>query len=491
MIALANFSVVRMVAADQRASFQLFHAVWPIVLVSTVAVILVMSLLYHALGEIMKELADREKDAVILGLHDALTGLANRVLLNDRLAMAIERQFRNQEDFAILMLDLDHFKTVNDVMGHHAGDQLLQGVAGRLREMLRETDTIARLGGDEFVIIQANVGKAGAVRRLCSRLVKELSKPFEIDGRPVTVGVSIGCTLSDRAGSNVEEYMRRSDIALYKAKKSGRNCYRFFSIAMDAQVQRRARIENDLRAALKRGEGLEVHFQPQVDRNGVIQGVESLLRWFHPVFGNLPPSEIVPIAEEIGLINAVGEFVFREACRVAGKWPDLFVAVNISMKQFSRSSSLSERFKNIAAEANVPTKRIELELTETALVRRDDCGSQITTLRAHGFRIALDDFGTGLSSLSSLRRFQVDKIKLDKSFADDTDRHRNIAILKSAVMLAHTLGLEVVAEGIENVEQEEVAIQAGCDGLQGYRYAQPMTEQDLGIFLSQSVEEAA
>jgi len=491
MIALANFSIVQMVATDQRASFRRFQSIWPIVLVSTIAVILVMSLLYHALKEIMKELADREKDAVVFGRHDALTGLANRTLLNDRLAMAVERHTRNQEDFAVLMLDLDHFKTVNDVMGHYAGDELLRGVSARLRDMLRETDTIARVGGDEFVIVQTDVDKPAAVRRLCARLIKELSRPFTIDGRDVTVGVSIGCALSDRGKGDSTEYMRRSDIALYKAKGAGRNCFRFFSTAMDAQVQRRAQIETDLRAALVRREGLAVYYQPQVDRNGTVKGIESLLRWQHPTFNTLSPSEIVPIAEEIGLINDLGEFVFGEACRAARQWPHLFVAVNVSMRQFSRSSSLSERLKKMATESGVPPERIELELTETGLVSREDCESQIKSLHAQGFRIVLDDFGTGFSSLSYLRRFQVDKIKLDRTFAEDDSPLKSIAILKSAVMLAHTLGMEVIAGGIETIEQEDVALQAGCDGLQGYRYAMPMTWDGLSDYLNPAARAAA
>lgn len=484
MIALANFSIVRMLATDQWASFRLFQTIWPIVLVSTIAVILVMSVLYHALREIMKELADREEEAVIFGLHDSLTGLANRVLLSDRLGMAIERHSRNQENFAVLMLDLDHFKAVNDVMGHPAGDQLLRGVAHRLGGLLRETDTIARVGGDEFVIVQTNVGQSATVGRLCTRLIKELSKPFDIDGRTVTVGVSIGCVVSDKGRKDATEYMRRADIALYAAKNMGRNCFQFFSGAIDAQVQRRACIETDLRDALSRREGLEVHYQPQVDRSGFVKGFEALLRWHHPRFGNLSPNEVVPIAEETGLINDLGEFVFREACNAARLWPDLIVAVNVSMKQFSKTSCLSKKLGKIAVEAGVPAHRMELELTESALINPEDCEAQISDLRAQGFRIALDDFGSGFSSLSYLRRFQVDKIKLDKSFADDTDPLRSIAILKSAVMLAHTLGLEVVAEGIETAEHEGVAKQAGCDGFQGYHYAAPMTWGSLAEFLT-------
>ncbi|GAC1582088.1 MAG: hypothetical protein NVS3B5_16380 [Sphingomicrobium sp.] len=479
MVVLANFSIVRFLAVGQTTSFELFHTIWPVLLFSTVAVILVMSLLYSALQDIIREMAKRERDAVEFSLHDPLTGLGNRVLLHDRITSAVERYARSGEGFAVLMLDLDNFKTVNDVLGHHMGDQLLKCVAQRLKALMRETDTVARLGGDEFVIIQTSVGSASVVPRMCARIIKELSEPFQIEGHEVIVGVSIGSALCGNEGVTATEYLRRSDIALHKAKNKGRDCACTFSATMDAEVQRRAIIQADLREALRKGKGLEVHYQPQVDAKGAIQGVEALLRWTHPVFGILSPTEVVPIAEESGLIDKLGDFVFREACQIARRWPNLSVAVNVSPKQFSKSARLSERFRSIAVEFGVPCSQIELEITESVFLQGVDCERHIKMLRSQGFRVALDDFGTGYSSLSYLRRFKVDRIKLDKSFAEDQNVHSSIAILRAAVLLAHTLGLEVIAEGIETAEQEQVALQAGCDGLQGYRYGSAMPSDGL------------
>ena len=475
MIVVVNFCIIQILADSRSNPAELFHVIWPVVLIATVAITLVMSFLYNALEEIMLEMERREREAVAFGMLDPLTGLANRIRLNDRLSTSIERRLRKNEKFALLMLDLDHFKKVNDVLGHQAGDEMLKGVAGRLSALSRDTDTVARLGGDEFVIIQTDVKRAADVQHLCGRISQELAKPFLIDGRELTVGVSIGSVLADLANGDATEYMRRVDIALYKAKADGRNCIRFFSDTMDAEVQRRARIEDDLRKALSGGEGLEVHYQPQIDAHGNIKGVEALLRWTHPVFGDLRPTEVVPIAEEVGLIEQLGEFVFRDACRTARNWPELFLAVNISPMQFTKSAHLSERLKQIAEEIGVPCEQIELEITESVFIKHGhECEKHIKTLREQGFRVALDDFGTGYSSLSYLRRFQVDKIKLDKSFADDQNVQGSVAIIRAAVMLAHALGLEVVAEGIETAEQEQVALEAGCDGLQGYRYAAAM-----------------
>lgn len=476
----------------QASTIDLFRSIWPIALVSTIAILLVMSFLYNALQEIMSEMERRECVALEFGMRDPLTGLANRILLHERLAGSIERHRRNGENFALLMLDLDHFKKVNDLLGHQAGDELLKGVASRLNALSRETDTIARLGGDEFVVVQTNINGIASVEHLCRRISKELAKPFVIAGREVSVAVTIGSVVAGQAKGDVTDYLRRADIALYKAKDSGRNCFRLFSDSMDAEVHRRASIEDALRKSLSSGRGLEVHYQPQIDSSGQVKGVEALLRWIHPVLGNLAPSEVVPIAEEIGLIEKLGEFVFRDACRTAQKCPDLFVAVNISPLQFAKTARLSESLKQIAEEAGVSCAQIELEITENVFIEQgQNCESHIKALREQGFRIALDDFGTGYSSLSYLRRFQVDKIKLDKSFADDQNLQGSVAIIRAAVVLAHTLGLEVVAEGIETAEQEQVALEAGCDGLQGYRYAAAMPADRLIEYLQSPLRAVA
>lgn len=479
-IVVANFCTVWILAAAGADVLHLFRSIWPLVLTTTVMVVLVMSFLHDSLQSILKEMDETTQVAIARGMYDPLTGLANRVLLEDRLRQAIERRQRTGENFALLMLDLDHFKKVNDVLGHHAGDELLMSVAKRLRKLTRETDTVARLGGDEFVVVQSGVSSERDAQLLCHRIVNILGEPIVINGREVKAGASIGAILGDQTNGDASEYMRLADIALYRAKDDGRNTFRFFTDAMDAQVHRRADIEQALRQALPSGSGLEVHYQPQIDIYGHVTGLEALLRWNHPEYGYLEPSEVIPIAEEVGLIDALGSFVFRRACETASRFPHLSVAVNVSAHQFARATRLADTLKRIADRAGVSCAQLEIEITENAFVDRGpECEMQINALRASGFRIALDDFGTGYSSLSYLKRFKVDKIKLDKSFADYGDLHNSVALIRAVVVLAHTLGLQVVLEGIESAEQEQVALEAGCDGFQGYRYGKAVPVEEI------------
>lgn len=479
-IVVANFCTVWILAAAGADVLHLFRSIWPLVLTTTVIIVLVMSFLHDSLQNILREMDETAQSAISRGMYDPLTGLANRVLLEDRLRQAIERLRRNGENFALLMLDLDHFKKVNDVLGHHAGDELLTSVAKRVNALTRETDTVARLGGDEFVVVQSGISSERDAQLLCRRIVDSLGEPMLVNGREVKAGASIGAILGDQTNGEASEYMRLADIALYRAKDDGRNTFKFFTDAMDAQVHRRANIEQALRQVLPSGTGLEVHYQPQIDVYGQVTGLEALLRWNHPKYGRLEPSEIVPIAEEVGLIDDLGLYVFKQACGIAARFPHLSVAVNVSALQFARSTNLAGTLKKIADQAGVSCAQLEIEITENAFVERGpECEKQINSLRASGFRIALDDFGTGYSSLSYLRRFNVDKIKLDKSFADYGDLHNSVALIRAVVVLAHTLGLQVVVEGIESAEQEQVALEAGCDGFQGYRYGRAVPAEEL------------
>ncbi len=479
-IVVANFYTVWVLAAAGAHVMHLFQSIWPLVLTTTVIIVLVMSSLHGALQSILMEMDETAQLAISRGMYDPLTGLANRVLLADRLTQAIERRRRTGDNFALLMFDLDHFKKVNDVLGHQAGDELLKSVATRVTALTRETDTVARLGGDEFVLVQSNISTVKDAQALCRRIFDSLGEPILISGREVNVGASIGAIFGGQTNGDASEYMRLADIALYRAKDGGRSTFRFFTDEMDAQVHRRVNIEQALRKILPTGTGLEVHYQPQIDVQGRVTGLEALLRWNHPEYGCLEPSEVIPIAEEVGLINELGCFVFKHACETAARFPHLSVAVNISALQFAKQIQLADTLKQIAARAGVSCAQMEIEITENAFVERgQECERQINALRACGFRIALDDFGTGYSSLSYLRRFSVEKIKLDKSFANYGDLQNSVALIRAVVVLAHTLGLQVVVEGIESAEQEQVALEAGCDGFQGYRYGRAVPAEEL------------
>ena len=481
---LTNFATVTLVRDETKVGIELFSSIWPIALTSAVAVVLVMSFLYKSLVDLVQELEEREASAQHQALHDQLTGLANRALLEDRLAQALTRYRRTGEQVAMLMLDLDRFKQVNDTLGHNAGDRLVQEVGERLRSLVRETDTVARIGGDEFAIVQISPKGEADVRRLCERIIAVIREPFLIGEREARVGVSIGAVFASKDVSEASELLRKADITMYRAKAAGRDCFRIFTEAMDADVQRRDQIESSLRCELRAGAGLELHYQPVLGSRGAVCGLEGLLRWNHPTLGAVPPGEIIPIAEECGVIGELGQIAFRDACRAARRWPDLAVSVNVSPIQF-RHQGFAASLRRIAAEEGVQCAQIELEITEGLFIEHGAlCGEAIQALRRDGFRIVLDDFGTGYSSLSCLRRFPVDKIKLDRSFFDVAARDQSIAIIRAAVTLGHAMELDVVAEGISCAEEEQIALEAGCDALQGHLYAPAMPADSVDAFLA-------
>ena len=483
LIVVTNYLILHIAGRPGASASELVWLLLPIALPSSIAVILIMSSLYHALREVMGELEQGRLEALNQAQHDALTGLANKRLLEDRVEQAIARSKRG-ESFAVLMLDLDDFKRVNDLLGHQAGDLLLKEAAARLTRLVRETDTVARFGGDEFLILQTEVERPEDVHRLCARINEHMQQPYRVGDRDVRLPVTVGAVLAtDRLGDGAD-YVRAADMALYAAKAGGKNCFRFFSQEMDALLQRRDRLETDLKQALETGEGLEVHFQPQLDGSGRVAGAEALFRWHHSELGDIPAVEAIGLAEDCRLIDVLGERVLREAARFAKAWPSLSVAVNISPAQFLRSSDLAAELGRIVTEEGVRPSQIELEITERLLVREEDgCEGQIARLRKLGFGIALDDFGTGYSSLSYLRRFKVDRLKLDRTFALNAEINESVAIVRAAVGLAHSLGLEVVAEGIETPLQERVAFEAGCDAVQGHLYAPPMTAEMFEQYL--------
>jgi diguanylate cyclase (GGDEF)-like protein/PAS domain S-box-containing protein len=438
----------------------------------------------------------REAEARIrhMAHHDALTGLPNRVLLRDRLGQALARARREGEAVAVLCLDLDGFKAVNDALGHAAGDRLLEAVAARLAASVREADTVARLGGDEFAVVQAGLAQPEAADALARRLVEALSRPFPLEGgHEAAVGTSVGVALFPADGDGPDGLLRRADLALYRAKAEGRGAHRFFEEAMDARLQARTALERDVRRALAE-ERFELHYQPQVDlATGRVTGAEALLRWTDPERGPVPPSEFVPLAEETGLIVPLGEWALRAACGEASRWPaPLRVAVNLSPVQF-RKPGLAATVARVLRETGLEASRLELEITEGVLLRDTEATvAELRALRALGVRVAMDDFGTGYSSLGYLRRFPFDKIKIDRAFVADLGRSADAAaIVRAVVGLGHGLGMRANAEGVETAEQAAMLKAAGCGEVQGYHFGRPMPAGEFAALAAAEVRGTA
>jgi diguanylate cyclase (GGDEF)-like protein len=427
------------------------------------------------------ELQAKEAQAHHLAYHDVLTGLPNRAMFNDKADTALLRT-RHGENMAIVLLDLDRFKNVNDRFGHFAGDELIQQVAKRLKRVLRGSDTMARLGGDEFAILLERKEHTENIEQTLEGILDQLRRPYEIVGNQAHIGVSMGVALAPECGTDRTDLMRKADIALYRAKDEGRDCYRYFTESMDETVQLRASLEADLRDALASGKGgLSVNYQPLVDSEGrKVTALEALVRWDHPQRGSIPPQLFVPVAEETGLISALGDWVMREACKVASDWPKLTVAINLSPIQFC-DETFAGRVCAIVREAGVSPHQIELEVTEgVVLDQNESVRGALRRLRQEGFRIALDDFGTGYSSLSYLREFDVDRIKIDKSFVQNLGHNLDAgAIVTAVVTLGHAMGLQVTAEGVETSDQEEFLRSAGCNMLQGFLFSEAVPADKL------------
>ena len=405
--------------------------------------------------------------------HDALTDLPNRVLLNDRLEYALGR-VQHGEMVAVHHLDLDQFKAVNDTFGHPCGDKLLRTVAERLRGLVGEADTIARMGGDEFVIVQATIADPADATSLAQGVIDALSEPYDIDGQQAVIGVSIGISVGPGDGSNPDKLLRNADLALYRAKSDGRGTFRFFEPVMDLQMQTRRIMEQDLRKALPAGE-FELHYQPVVNlASKEISGFEALIRWNHPSKGMISPADFIPLAEEIGFIVPMGEWVIRQACATAAQWPDdLHVAVNISAIQF-RSPGLMQVIVSALAASGLAPTRLEIEITESVLLHNKEATLAVLhQLRALGIRIAMDDFGTGYSSLTYLQSFPFDKIKIDRSFVKNiTENSSSLNIVRAVAALANGMGMTATAEGVETAEQLHSIASEGCTEMQGFLFCQ-------------------
>lgn len=492
LIVVTNYCIITLISRPGASGTELVNMVWPIALPTSVAVILLMSMLYHMLQDVLAKLHYNQQELLTRVAHDPLTGVASREVLEERLDQAKLRHQRSGEKFALIMLDLDHFKRVNDVHGHQVGDELLKQAATRLKVQIRESDTLARFGGDEFLILQNGITKLADVKRLCSRICQALQVPFSLQGCVIRLPVSVGAVVANRDIHESFDYLRAADIALYDAKANGRNCYRFFSTELDARLKRRDQLETDLRHDLVSARGIAVRFQPQISARGEVTGVEALFRWTHRSLGKIQASEAIEVAEESDLIELIGEYVFRQAARFARSRPELSVAVNLSAVQFSRSERIAELYSKMALEERVDPHQIELEISEKALMGNGKaCEAQMKGLRDAGFRLALDDFGTGYCSIGHLRRLHIDRLKLDRSIATSGNVEEDIAVVRAAVTLAHLFGLEVVAEGIDTQAQEAIALEAGCDALQGFRYAAAMEAGRVDLFMRDKLRTAA
>jgi diguanylate cyclase (GGDEF)-like protein len=439
-----------------------------------------------ALHEDVTEQRQTQERINFLARHDLLTGLPNRAVLRDELERALVG-CRRGESLALLCLDLDRFKPVNDTYGHAAGDVLLKQVAERLRQCVREVDMVARMGGDEFAVVLRGAAQPQASTQLGQRIIDVLSSPFEIDGHVVHIGTSVGVALAPIDGDDPETLLRHGDLALYRAKSEGRGQVSYFEPAMNERIEARRGLENALREAIGQGQ-FTLAYQPQFDlHDGRLIGVEALLRWPHPQRGLIAPDEFIPLSEETGLIVPIGRWVLQQACRDALRWPGhVPVAVNVSAVQFARGA-LARDVEQALSDTGLPPRRLELEITETAMIKDPATVlSVLHQLRERGVRIALDDFGAGYSSLSHLRSFPFDQLKIDRSFVRDAPERADLrAIIRGVATIADGMGMRTTAEGVETAEQMAAVRELGCTSVQGYLLGRPMAAEAISALVGQ------
>jgi diguanylate cyclase (GGDEF)-like protein/PAS domain S-box-containing protein len=436
----------------------------------------------------LRDISDRkqvERRIRRMARQDALTGLPNRGVFVDAVEGTIARATRDGTGFAVLLLDLDHFKDVNDTLGHPAGDDLLRGVAARLRGAVRDSDIVARFGGDEFAVLMPEVRDDAGAAAVAAKLIAALEPSFSIQGNDIRIGTSIGIAMGTPAERSVEAMLGHADVALYRAKADGRGAYRFFDESMDAKVRARVTLVAQLRTAIE-SQQLFLVYQPQVElASGRITGVEALVRWRHPERGELAPGQFIAEAESSGLIVPLGREVLRQACRQARAWADAgllpaSVAVNVSAAELRAPHELEHFIRGTLLESGLDPRCLELELTETVLMGSGSAPHVVlASLRALGIRLAIDDFGTGFSSLDYLRRFPADRLKIAQSFVDQLERAGNAAVVKATIGLARELGMAVIAEGIESERQAEQLVKWGCSDGQGFHFGKPVTAQEL------------
>ena len=420
-----------------------------------------------------------------LAYHDALTGLPNRLLFKDRLTVALSHAQRGHERLAVLFLDLDRFKVINDSLGHTAGDQLLQAVAWRIQSCVRESDTVARLGGDEFTLLLPQLTHSEDAARVAQKILQAVQHPFTVEGRELFITTSVGISLYPEDGEEAETLIKNADTAMYQAKAEGRDNYQLFNALVNAKALLRISLEHGLRRALLNDE-LVVYYQPIVDlRSLKITGLEALLRWQHPELGLIPPSDFIPLAENTGMMPPIGLWVLRTACMQTKAWHDrgfnsISLAVNLSVTQLQQLD-LVESVRRVLVETELPPEFLELEITESSAMQNPEHSARtLYELKKLGLRISLDDFGTGHSSLSYLKRFPIDTLKIDQSFVRDITTDPDTAAIVSAIIaMTHSLRLKVIAEGVEYPEQANLLNQYGCDQMQGFFVKSPVPAAEL------------
>ncbi|MDQ5848674.1 MAG: EAL domain-containing protein [Pseudomonadota bacterium] len=429
--------------------------------------------------------------------YDALTGLPNRNLLNDRLRQAVYAQ-RSPRNLAVVFMDLDHFKFVNDSLGHSTGDKLLKAMGERLRAVLREGDTVGRVGGDEFVLILNDQSNEEVIFRAMQRIASKVSEPITIDGKELYVSCSAGISMYPQDGPDVDTLLKNADAAMYRAKEHGRNNFQFYTAEMNERVNERLALENALRRAIERQEFI-LHYQQKVDmKTGVVIGAEALVRWMHPEWGLVRPARFIPLAEETGLIVQLGEWVLREACRQTREWLDSglkpgVVSVNLSARQF-RQEGLVRMVSRILEETKLEPAQLEMELTESMVMHNVEAAiATLQGLKSLGVALSVDDFGTGYSSLSYLKDLPIDALKIDRSFVRDIGAGAEAedgVIAQAIISLGHSLHLRVVAEGVETDQQVRFLKRHGCDELQGFFYGEPVAPADYARLLEKAKRRA-
>jgi len=455
-------------------------------------VALALSILDGRIGRLVESLQEANAELHHRATHDALSGLPNRMLLQDRIRQALRHAERTSQPFALIFLDLDQFKTVNDSLGLHMGDRLLRFVAERLRRCVCAEDTVARTGGDDFVIVLNEAGDAAGAATVAQKVLATLAAPFRLDEHHVRISASAGVVMFPHDGANVDDLLSNASAALLHAKQNGRGTCEFFAPAMNAIARQRLEVENGLRRALENNE-LELHYQPKIDiASARIVGMEALVRWRHPERGLVPPAQFIALAEENGLIVPIGTWVLATACRQNKAWqaaglPQLRVAVNLSANQF-RQKDLVAAVARVLRDAELEPRFLELELTESTVMQNaDEAARVLERLHETGVHISIDDFGTGYSSLSYLKRFPLDKLKIDRSFVHDINANANDAAIVTAIIsLAHSLHIKVIAEGVETAEQLALLRSLGCDQYQG-NYCSPPVPAEKFVALLRSL----